>query len=155
MSKQRHGKPDKFQRDGFAIDERPANELDARLAVERFIAMFVNEVKRERARALLSHRDHLRRMEGIQTVYKWIDPRLQSDLEGNTGFPQHLRDRFGDLRGIVIDEKSASHVAVAGAAIRASDNFGAFFIADELPIAVLFPEIGSPTLCQAKPPKRK
>ena len=97
--------------------------------------------------SMLQHRDQNRRVDALQNVYKWIDPTLQTELEGHTGFPQHLVERFGDLRGILVDATAARHVTIAGAAVLASGGFGGIFIADEQPIALLFGEVGHPILC--------
>lgn len=104
VAKRRDGQPDKFQWDGFPIDDRPADPVAATSAIKRLVSTFVIASKRERVLAMLLHKDRNKRNEAIQTVYKWIGPKLQSELEGNTGFPQHLKERFGDLRGIIIDE---------------------------------------------------
>jgi hypothetical protein len=146
VGKRRHGVPDKFQQSGFAIDERPASDDAALVAVKRFVETFVTRAKRERVQAGLLHRSQQRRIETIQSAYKWIDPSLQSELEGNTGFPQHLHERFGDLRGVMIDDREARHVTVAGAAVLSSGQFGSIFVADSSAMALLFPEIGPPTL---------
>ncbi|HMA54512.1 MAG TPA: hypothetical protein VKT17_08610, partial [Acidobacteriota bacterium] len=63
-----------------------------------------------------------------------------------TGFPQHLKERFGDLRGIIIEYEGAYHVTIAGAAVHAARSFEAIFIADVEPIALFFPEDGPPIL---------
>ena len=147
VGKRRHGEPDKFQRSGFAIDERPASDDAALVAVKRFLEIFVTKEKRERVQAGLLHRSQERRIETIQSAYKWIDPSLQSELDGNTGFPQHLYERFGDLRGVMIDDRGARHVTVTGAAVLSSGQFGSIFVADSSAIALLFPEVGPPTLC--------
>lgn len=147
MGKRRHGDPDKFQSSGFAIDERPASDDAALVAVQRFVETFVTKAKRDRVQTGLLHRSQQRRIEAIQSAYKWIDASLQSELEGNTGFPQHLRERFGDLRGVMLDDRGARHVTVAGAAVLSTGQFGSIFVADSSPMALLFPEIGPPTLC--------
>ena len=147
VGKRRHGEPDKFQRSGFAIDDRPASDDAALVAVKRFVETFVMKEKRERVQAGLLHRSQQRRLETIQTAYKWIDPSLQTELEGNTGFPQHLHERFGDLRGVMLDDRGARKVTVAGASVLASGQFGSIFMADSSAIALLFPEVGPPTLC--------
>jgi hypothetical protein len=147
VGKRKRGEPDTFQWGGFAIDERPASDETALAAVTRFVETFVAKHKRERIQAGLLHSKQQRRIESIQQVYKWIDPALQSELEGNTGFPQHLQERFGDLRGVMIDDRAARHVTVAGAAVLSSGQFGSIFMADSAAIALLFPEIGPPTLC--------
>jgi len=150
LGKQRHGKPDKFDREAVPIEDRKATDDAAASAVRRFVTLFVNEPKRERVLTMLLHRDRNRRCEAIQTVYKWIEPSLQTELEGNAGFPQHLRDRFAALHGIIIDETSARHSTIAAAAVLAAGGFGAIFMADELPIALLFSEDGHPTLCSKR-----
>lgn len=147
MGKRRHGAPDRFQSSGFAIDERPASDDAALVAAQRFVEAFVTKAKRERVQTGLLHRSQRRRIEAIQSAYKWIDPSLRSELEGNTGFPQHLRERFSDLRGVMIDGRGARHVTVAGAAALSAGQFGAIFVADASAMALLFPEIGHPTLC--------
>jgi hypothetical protein len=147
VGKRRNGAPDKFQSSGFAIDERPATDDAALVAVKRFVEIFVTKAKRDRVQTGLLHPGQRRRIEAIQSAYKWIDPSLQSELEGNTGFPQHLRERFGDLRGVMIDDRGARHVTVAGAAVLSTGQFGSIFVADSSAMALLFPELGPPTLC--------
>jgi hypothetical protein len=147
VGKRRHGDPDTFQSTGFAIDERPASDDAALVAVTRFVNAFVTKARRDRIQTSLLHRNQRRRIEAIHGAYKWIDPTLQSELEGYTGFPQHLRERFGDLRGVMIDDRTARHVTVAGAAVLSSGRLGSIFVADSSAMAVLFPEIGPPTLC--------
>lgn len=147
MGKRRHGEPDRFQQGGFAIDERPASDDAALAAVKRFVEAFVTKEKRERVQAGLLHRSQQRRIETIQSAYKWIDPSLQSELDGNTGFPQHLHERFGDLRGVMLDDRGARNITVAGAAVLSSGQFGSIFVADSSAMALLFPEVGPPTLC--------
>jgi hypothetical protein len=147
MGRRKHGEPDPFRTDGFPIDERPASDDEATAAVNRFVTPFVLEPKRERIRAGLLHPKQQRRIESIHHAYKWIAPAVQTELEGNTGFPQHLHARFGDLRGVMIDERAARHVTAAGAAVLASGQFGAIFVADGASLALLFPETGCPTLC--------
>jgi hypothetical protein len=146
VGKRRHGTPERFQSSGFAIDERSANDEAALAAVKRFVETFVSKDKRERVQSGLLHRDQERRLETIHSAHKWIDPSLQSTLEGNTGFPQHLHARFGDLRGVMIFESGARHVTVAGAAVLASGEFGSLFMADSSAVALVFPEVGPPTL---------
>ncbi len=103
VSKRRHGGADQSQAGGFASDERPASDDAALAAARRFVEMFVIKAKRERMQSGLLHRNQHRRIETIQNVYRWIDPGLQSELEGSTGFPRHLHERFGDLRGVMFD----------------------------------------------------
>lgn len=147
MGKRRHGEPDRFQPGGFAIDERPVSDDAALVAVKRFVETFVTKEKRERVQAGLLHRTQQRRIETIRSAYKWIDPSLQSELDGNTGFPQHLHERFGDLRRVMLDDRGARHITVAGAAVLSSGQFGSIFVADSSAMALLFPEVGPPTLC--------
>lgn len=126
------------------------NDAAARAAVQRFVTTFVDMSRRERMATMLLHRDRNKRCEAIQTVYKWIEPALRKELEGDTGFPAQLEKRFGAMLGTVIDETGARHVTIAEAAAGADGRFGAIFIADARPIAVLFPEVGPPTLCSSK-----
>jgi hypothetical protein len=148
VGKRRHGEPDRFQWGGFAIDERPASDEAALAAAKRFVETFVVTHKRERTQAGLLDEKPPRRSETIQRVHKWIEPALQAELAGNTGFPQQLQKRFGDLRGVMIDDRGARHVTVAGAAVLSAGQLS-IFMADSAPIALLFPEMGAPTLCLA------
>jgi hypothetical protein len=147
VGKRRHGEPDPFQSSGFAIDERPASDGAALVAATRFVETFITKVKRDRVQAGLLHRTQRRRIEAIQSASQWIDPSVQSELEGNAGFPQHLRERFGDLRGVMLDDRRARHVTVAGAAVLSMGQFGSIFVADSSAMAILFSEVGPPTLC--------
>jgi hypothetical protein len=147
VGKRRHGEPDRFQHSGLAIDERPASDDAALDAVKRFVEAFITTSKRERVQAGLLHRTQQRRIETIQSAHEWLDSSLQSELEGNAGFHQLLHERFGDLRGVMIDDRGERHITVAGAAVLSSGRFGAIFIADSSPIALLFAEDGAPTLC--------
>ena len=133
-------------------DHEPSsrNDAAARAAVQRFVTIFVDASRRERVAAMLVHKQREKRIAMIQTVYKWIDPAWRTELERDTGFPVQLEKRFGALLGIVIDEIGARHVTIAEAAAVAAGRFGAIFIADARPIAVLFPEVGPPTLCSSK-----
>lgn len=137
----------RFRQSVSAIDERPATDDAERVAVSRFVETFITKVRRERVQTGLLHGDQQRRIETIQSAYKWIDPALLSELDGNSGFPQQLHQRFGDLRGVLVDDRGARHVTVAGAAALSTGQFGAIFIADDSALAILFPEIGAPTLC--------
>ena len=127
-----------------------ADEAAARAAVERFVTTFVEPSRRDRMVTMLLHKDRNKRCEAIQHVYKWIDPARQTELAGSVGTPEQLKKRFGELSGIVIDETSARHMTIAEATSRAANGFGAIFIADAQEIAVLFPEVGPPTLCSSK-----
>jgi hypothetical protein len=55
MGKRTHGEPDRFQWGGFAIDEKPASDEAALVAVKRFVDTFVVKHKRERVQADLVH----------------------------------------------------------------------------------------------------
>jgi hypothetical protein len=148
VRRRKHGEPDHFQWSGFAINEQPASNAVARAAVKRFVALFVVENRRERAPMVLLHRDWRRRLRAIWNLSRWIDGAYSRELDGSSGSPQHLRERFGDMRGILLDERCARHVTVAGAAILAAvSGFGALFIADTKPIAIIFEEVGHPTVC--------
>lgn len=116
-------------------------------AVVRFVNAFVIAAKRERMLTMVLHKDRNKRKEAIQTVYKWIDAKRQVELARNSGFPRQLTERFGDLTGVLLDESTARHVTIGEAAALASVGLGAIFIADTKLMAVLFPEVGPPTLC--------
>ncbi len=151
MGKRRHGKPDKFQWEGFSIDERPASEEAAAAAVLRFVKLFVIKSRRERMQTRLLDKDPRRRNHAMFDIYRFIDPALQAKLDGSASFPQHLKERFGDLRGIINDGINAYHVTIAGAAVHAASNYGdAIFIADVEPIALLFLHDGPPVLCSIR-----
>jgi hypothetical protein len=115
-------------------------------AVARFVAEFVVTSKRERARMLLVHDDRQRRIEGLQTLYKWLRREATTELGGGAGFPHRLRERFGEVRGILVREGDALTVGVPHAAFLATGTSGALFLADATRMALLFPEVGPPTL---------
>ncbi len=127
-----------------------ADELATSAAVQRFVMTFVDPSRRERMVTMLLHKDRNKRSEAIQHVYKWVDPTRQTELAGSAGMPDQLKKRFHELSGILIDEASARHVTIGEAASLATTGFGAIFIADGHDIAVLFPEVGPPTLCSSK-----
>jgi hypothetical protein len=103
--------------------------------------------KRDRMVTMLLNKEREKRAEAIQTVYKWVEPKRKTELVGSTGFPQHLKTRFGEILGILIDQASARRSSIAEAAVLAAGGFGAIFIADIQPVALLLPEVGPPTLC--------
>jgi hypothetical protein len=143
VGKPRHGKPDPFghgARYSTTNDLADAAELSA--AVESFVEAYVIKAKRERVlgKLLGPHRgDTLR---GLIAV---VDPRYQIDLEGSTGFPQHLEERFGDLHGVLIAERAAYRGTLVAACYKAKDlSDSCLFVAPQL--AMFFPEVGPSTL---------
>ena len=147
MGKRRHGKPDRFgQGGGFSQESRDVDASAVETAVMRFVATFVLKSNRKRAQRLLLGRPE-RLIETLQELPEWVEPSSRSDLDGNTGFPQHVQKRFGDLRGVLMNEHHACSVTIAGAVSLSSGGFGALFVADSAAIALLIPEFGAPTLC--------
>jgi hypothetical protein len=122
-------------------------------AVRGFVATFVVPNKRERAQLFLLGRPE-RRIATLQELPQWVEPTAQTDLNGNTGFPAALEKRFGNLRGLLLDDEGTSNCTIAEA-VETADEFGALFISDSGEIALLIPEVGPPTLCEAKLVKRK
>ena len=69
MGKCKHGNPENFQWEGFAVDERPASEEAAAAAMLRFVKMFVIKSIREPVQAKLLHKDPRRRSHAIHDLY--------------------------------------------------------------------------------------
>ena len=147
MGRRRHGEPDRFgQGAGVSPESRDVDVSVVEAAVKRFVATFVLKSKRERAqRFLLGHPE--RRIETLEQLPDWVEPSSRSDLDGNAGFPQHVQTRFGDLRGVLVNDHDACSVTIAGAVSLSTGKLGALFVADNADIALLVPEIGPPTLC--------
>ena len=144
-TKRGHGKPDPFQ--FLEVEATPATEDEARDALEAFIDSFVVSAKRERAKLLLLNPD--RRARGLHEVSGWLDRRKTTELDGATGFPQNIARAVGNVRGIFLDGggRLLRLTAPEGAVLGHDD---ALFIADDHSSAVLFFEIGSPTVCRAR-----
>jgi hypothetical protein len=119
VGRRKHGKPDPFRWNNFAVDERPATAEATASAIRRFVETFVFAVRRDRMVAMLLHKERRRREEGIQAVSKWIDPKLQFELEGRSGSPQHLQERFGELRGIIVTRPVARRQRAARSTVGA------------------------------------
>ena len=142
--KRRHGKPDQFQ--WLAVNASPASETDAQKALHGFIKRFVVKAKLERAELFLL--DPVKRDRGMQEVWGWLDRSKTSDLGGSAGFPQHLAARFGDLRGTYIDGTKCALVTIAEAAVLAATaGDRSLFVSTDQGTAILFEDVGCPTLC--------
>jgi hypothetical protein len=84
---------------------------------------------------LLVHADRERRIEGLQKLYQWLRPEAMTELGGGAGFPHRLRERFGEIRGILVREGDALQVGAPHAAFLAAETSGALFLADTAPMA--------------------
>ncbi len=147
VGKRRHGAPDRFgEGGGFSTLKEPLDDSATKFALERFVATFVSKVKRERALMLLGGSG---RIEGLQRLHDWIDVKFQTLLQGSLGFPQHLQARFGDLQGVLVDDRGAWRTTIAGASWSAAGGFGALFVSDAGDLALLLAEIGPTTLVSA------
>jgi len=143
VGKPRHGKPDTFGQGAvYSTASEPVDAIELAAAVDRFVQAYVLSVKRERVHGKLIGR---KRGETLRDLLAYVDPRYQTDLEGSSGFPQHLEQRFGDLRGILISESSAFKMTIVAATYKASElSDSCLFIAPHL--ALFLPEVGESTL---------
>ncbi len=155
VGRRRQDQPGKFG-DGFWVKkECPADPKQVTNSMARFLADVVIMHKRERARMLLTHRDRERRIEGLQRLPGWLRPETMTELGGAAGFPDRLLQRFGEIPGILVRESGALLVNAPHAAFLASGGSGALFLADAEPMALVFPEVGPPTLVlKARPTDR-
>ena len=140
--KRRNGKPDPFER--IPVVAQPVDDTVVGRVIETFVADFVVSASRERARLKLGNPVH--RSRALHDVGSWLDPRWVTSLEGNTGFPQHLRARFGALTGVLVTPREVARMTIAESACAAGDD--AFFLADGRRLALVFPEGSPPQLCQ-------
>jgi len=140
LEKRTLGRPGPLQ--PVEVDAAPVTEEEVVHAIKEFIGRFVSWDRRSRALQLLippkKRREHLR------NAFVWMNPALCEELDGASGFPQGLADTFGNARGILITGQAASRMTVPEAASLHDDSI---FISDDRKFAVLFYEIGSPTLC--------
>jgi len=98
VGKPRHGKPDPFGQGAvYSTASEPVDAIELAAAVDRFVQAYVLSVKRERVHGKLIGR---KRGETLRDLLAYVDPRYQTDLEGSSGFPQHLEQRFGDLSAL-------------------------------------------------------
>jgi len=152
MTKGRQHKPDRFGEGGaFSKDEEAVDDAALREALRRFVGAFVIKSKQDRVQTFLQGRRE-QRLEVLQHLPSWVIPELQTELDGNQGFPQHLQERFGSLRGVLIDDQAARRMTIAGAmwATTMRGSAGALFVSDSGAVALLVPEDGPPTLCLRK-----
>lgn len=143
MGKPRHGKPDPFGHGAvYSTASEPVDAAELAAAVDRFVQAYVLAAKRERVHGKLIGP---KRGDMLQGLLAYVDPRYQTDLEGSSGFPQHLQERFGDVRGILISEFSAFKMTIVAAAYKASElSESCLFVAPHL--ALFMPEAGESTL---------
>lgn len=140
MTRQK-GRPEPFE--WISVVERPVESTVVDAAIATFVSHFVVAARRERARLKLGAAGH--RAEALHALESWLDPKRTTALEGNTGFPQRLRARFGELQGVLVRGHDAVWLTVAEAACAAGDT--AFFLSDDGRIGLVFAEVGPPHLC--------
>jgi hypothetical protein len=138
----RPGAPDPFQY--LEVNAELATEDDVRQALSLFIKSFVVKSKQERAGVFLLNSK--KRELGIREVWQWLDSSKTEALEGSAGFPQHLATRLGPLRGVYVDAEQCALVTAPEAAVLGQDC--AIFVTRDGSIALVFAEIGPPTLCE-------
>lgn len=144
MGKPRHGKPDRFgEGGGFSTAIEPVEDVELVAAIDRFVQAYVIEEKRPRVHGKLIGPKRGDTLRGLHAV---IDAKYSTDLEGNAGFPQHVQERFGDMRGILVAEFAAFKMTIAGAVYKAhlDLNESCLFVSSAL--AMFIPEVGDPTL---------
>ena len=143
MGKPRHGKPDPFgQGVRHATLTEPADAVALGAAVERFVQAYVFKAKREHVVGKLLGPN---RGDTLRGLMSFVDSSYTTDLEGSTGFPQHLQERFGDLEGIFITERRAYKATIVAASYTAQElGDSCLFVAPHL--AMFFHEVGHPTL---------
>lgn len=125
------------------VVERPVAPAVVDGVIATFVERFMVAKRRERARLKLGTLAD--RETALHEMWAWLDPRWTTALEGNTGFPQHLRARFGELAGVLVRPRDAVGVTIAEAACAVKD--AGFFLADDGKIGLVFMEIGAPYLC--------
>ena len=114
-----------------------------------FIDTFIVEPRRERAGLVLL--DPTRRGASISKLRRWVEPTLAVDLPGNVDLPEYLAERLGGVSGLYLAEEDAYRVDIATAVtLAASAASDSIFLADDGLHALLFHEIGAPTLCTAR-----
>ena len=142
--KRHHGKPDPFQY--LKVDAAPAPETEVQDALRDFILVFVQRTKQDRAAKFLL--DPVKRRQGLSALFGWLDRRKTQELEGATGFPQNIQATIGGVPGLFVDHDRRLHLTAPEAAVLGLDC--ALFISDDRAIALVFAEVGSPTLCIAR-----
>lgn len=112
--------------------------------IDNFINGFVAEEKRARARKLLLG-GYEQRIAALQKLPEWLVEGVR--VEDNAATLSELIVRFGKLQGSLVDEIEITEITIDSVCALAMGGFGALFISDNGAVAVLFPEIGRPTLC--------
>ena len=143
VGKPRHGKPDPFGHGAaYSTASEPVDDVELAASVDRFVQAYVLAAKRERVRGKMIGP---KRGETLRGLLAYVDPRFKTDLEGSSGFPQHLQERFGNLRGILISEFSTCKLTIVAAAFKAAElSESCLFIAPDL--GLFLHEVGTPTL---------
>jgi hypothetical protein len=148
VGKHPRGKPERLGEGGGSAVEEPIDDEVLEAAIRCFVDGFVIESKRERAQRLLRGRP-ARWTDTMEHLPTWVEPALQTELVGNASLPKQLQERFGSLRGVLIDSRGARRTTIAGAmwTTTTSNGSGALFVSDSGELALLVPETGPPSLC--------
>jgi hypothetical protein len=125
------------------------SDAEAETHLRAFVDAFVLADRRERASYLLLTQQG-RARGGLLDVLPWLRRDRCTDLDGATGFPQHLEQRFGPRRGVYFDRACrAVQLTAAEAACKAiEDHTDAVLSLAAGALALVFYEIGPPTLCR-------
>jgi hypothetical protein len=141
QTKRRHGRPDPFQY--LEVDAAPATEPATHEALRDFIEAFVAPAKRERAALFML--DPGKRARGLSQLFGWLDRGKTRALDGATGFPQNIAATLGRVPGLFVDHQGSCRLTAPEAAVLGHED--SLFVSDDRMLALVFAEIGCPTLC--------
>ena len=125
------------------VNSSPIDESAVRATLAEFIRLFIRKDKRSRAEIFLL--DPTKRREGLRHAWSWLDASKTDQLSGSAGFPQHLEERFGGMKGVFIGQVEAVVVSAPEAAGLGQD--ASVFVFLDSGQALIFHEIGPPDLC--------
>jgi hypothetical protein len=123
------------------------------VAVDHLVEAFVHEDKRDRVRKMLLGRSKKgggwpRRDEAFEALLSWIPAEYQSELDRDR--LAALIARSGAQAGIQILDRSTYRATVAEPR---TNDFASVFVPDDGSFAIVYAEVGPPTLC-TKPKRR-
>lgn len=140
--------PEKF----VPVDVRPqpCTEDERTEHLEAFIAAFVEEHRRDRARHIMLEAPH-KALDELHKLPDWVRDARASELVGSAGFPAALARRFGTRRGVYVDQSLhcaclTSAEAATWAGMKSSD---AIFSMEPGVTALLFHHEGGIWLCES------